>query len=125
MDKKEIREFAKKLIQKVRDNAVRSCDSQLSMTSNSPIAKRWREIVDSNDITKLQKTMIVDCIDDALFHLLDAIDNNQLKMIYLTDNNKRIDLAEEGLGEMSGSYASNDWTEQFSSERYSDNFLDL
>lgn len=125
MDNKQIFEFAEKLVKDVRDNAIRSCDSQLSEKSNSPIAKRWRELVKSGKVEELQKTLIVDCIDDALFFLLKAIDNKELNLNYISKDNRIIKLAEEGLGEMAGSYASKDWIEKFSNERYSDNFSDL
>lgn len=120
-----ILEFAKKLVKNVRDNSIRSCDSQLSKKSNSPIAKRWRELIDANNITELQRTMIIDCIDDVLFHLLDAIDNNKLELAYITDKKENVILSEQGLGEMAGSYASNEWNEQFSDERISNDFNDL
>ena len=125
MDNKIILEFVKNLIKNVRDTTIKSCDSQLAEGANSSIAKRWRELIDSNNIAELQKAMIVDCIDDALFHLLDAIDNNQLRLAYITDKNENIVLSEKGLGEMAGSYASNDWNDQFSEERVPDNFSDL
>ncbi len=125
MGNKLINEFAEKLIKSVRDNAIRSCDSQLSKESNSPIAKRWRKLVDSKNIEELQKTLITDCIDDVLFHLLEAIDNKELDLSFISNKGLSINLSEEGLGEMSGSYASNDWIEQFSNERFIDDFGDL
>ena len=111
---------AEKLIKNVRDNTIKSCDSQLLKESNSPIAKRWRELVNSGNINELQKTLIVNCIDDTLFHLLDAIDKRKININYITNKNETINLSEAGLGEMAGSYASNNWIEQFSDERFSD-----
>ena len=125
MEKRLILEFAEKLIKNVRDNTIRSCDSQLSKESNSPVAKRWRELADSGKLEELQRTLITNCIDDTLFHLLEAIDNKKLNISYLSNNGENINLSEKGLGELSGSYASNDWIEQFTDERFSDDFDDL
>lgn len=43
MSSREIEEFARLLVEEVRDAAVRSCDNLLDPHAASPAAKRWRE----------------------------------------------------------------------------------
>jgi hypothetical protein len=122
----EIEEFAKILIEQVRDSAVRSCDEQMLPSRNTPIAKRWRAILNTGDIEELQKMMISDCIDETLFYLLQAVDQGLLNISFNATNGKRIDLPEEGLGELSGWYmGSGGWRSQYSKLRFTDDFSDL
>src|SRR5262245_18208776 len=83
MLKAEIEEFAKLLVREVRDRSVLSCDGQLNPESNSPVAKRWRENLVGKSSTALARSMIPDCIDDALFHLLHAIDSGALHVSFV------------------------------------------
>jgi hypothetical protein len=122
----EIEEFAKILIKQVRDSAVRSCDEQTLPTMNTPIAKRWRAMLNNGDIEGLQKMMISDCVDETLFYLLQALDQGVLNISFNANNGKRIDLSEEGLGELSGWYmGSGGWRSQYSQVRFTDDFSDL
>ncbi|WP_445369946.1 hypothetical protein ACH5Y9_25515 (plasmid) [Methylomonas sp. BW4-1] len=122
----EIQEFAKVLIEQVRDSAVRSCDDQMLPNMNTPIAKRWRAMLNNGDIEGLQKMMISDCVDETLFYLLQALDQGVFNISFNASNGKRIDLSEEGLGELSGWYmGSGGWRSQYSQVRFTDDFSDL
>ncbi len=123
---KEIQEFAENLVKQVRDTAIRSCDGQMKPNINTPIAKRWRGIIENGTVQELQKAMITDCIDEALFFLLQSIDQGVLNLSYNSSDGKSVNLTEEGLGELSGWYmGSEGWRSEYSGERFTDDFLDL
>ncbi len=108
--------FGKKIVEQVRDNAIRSCDQNLEKRMQSPIAKRWRKKKEEGNIEELQKAMIADCVDEIIFQLLNAIDQADLHISITTTNGKIVDLSEEGLGELAGWYmGSGGWR----AERYS------
>lgn len=69
--------------------------------------------------------MIPDCIDQALFYLLHAIDSDILHISFTADNGKQVDLTEEGIGELAGWFAGNDWKSKYSKQRFIDDFKDL
>lgn len=126
MPKPEIEEFAKKLVENIRDAAIKNCDSQLNENMNAPVAKRWRELKKKGNLEELQKTMISDCIDEVVFSVLMSIDQGLLNISYKTDSGKAINLPEEGLGELSGWYmGSGGWRAIFSKERFVDDFSDM
>lgn len=119
----EIEEFAKLLVREVRDSAIRNCDLMLSPASNAPVARRWRE---ASVPTSSGKEMIPDCIDDAVFYLLRAIDEGIIRLHFVSSNGRVVDLTTEGLGELAGWYAgSGGWRADYSEERYVDDFADL
>ncbi len=67
MTQEEIIEFAKLLVQNVRDAAIKSADNQLYATNmNSPVAQRWRDARNSGDIDKFGEAIIVDTVDDTI-----------------------------------------------------------
>lgn len=70
--------------------------------------------------------VVPDAVDETVFSLLQAIDQGLLKLKYVSSSGREIDLAEEGLGELSGWYmGSGGWRAMFSEERYVDDFSDL
>lgn len=126
MLRSEIEEFAKVLIVQVRDSAIRSCDQQMLPNMNTPIAKRWRAMLENGKFEELQKMVISDCIDEVLFYLFQSIDQGLLNISINGENGKPINLSEEGLGELSGWYmGSGGWRSQYSQERFTDDFSDL
>jgi hypothetical protein len=65
-------------------------------------------------------------VDDTIFYLLQAIDQGSLRIAYTASNGKVVDLAAQGLGELSGWFAgSGGWRETYSKERFVDDFSDL
>ncbi len=120
MPQEVIIEFAKLLVQNVRDRAISSCNAQLHTDNlNSPIAKRWREARNSGKIDEFGEMIIADSVDDAIFYLLDAIDNGVINISFNSSSGKAINLSDEGLGELAGDFAG-EWCAKYSSEPYYD-----
>lgn len=70
MSPKETTEFAKLVIQNIRDMAITSCDVQLHTTNmRSPTAKRWRDTKNSENTDKFAEMIIADAVDEAMFYL--------------------------------------------------------
>ncbi len=119
----EIEEFARVLVRQVRDAAVRNCDGLLAPNAGSPVAKRWQQ---SGVQGGFPVVMIPDAVDEAVFSLLQAIDQGLLRMKFVGSSGKEVDLTEEGRGELSGWYmGSGGWRAQYSEERFVDDFADL
>lgn len=125
MPKAEIEEFAKILIREVRDVTIESCDMSLEPNTNSPTAKRWRDLLGGSP-KELGKTIIPDCVDRTLFYLLRAVDSGTLRISFVASNGKTIDLTDEGMSELGGWYAAVDpWIMKYSKQRYVDDLEDL
>lgn len=123
----EIEEFAKLLVERVRDAAIQSCDRILQSDSNTVIGKRWKESRrEASDA--FAKILISDVVDETLANLLIAIDQEILCISYTASNGKTVDLtavAKES-GELSGWYGGGGgWCEKYSKERFVDDFDDL
>jgi len=113
----EIEEFAKIVVESIRDTAIQSNDRRL--TSNHAIAKRWREAAESGSAEVFAKTLIPDIVDDALFYLLRAIDDGLLKLSFTASTGETVDLSSEGLSELAGWYIGNNgWRAKFAKERF-------
>jgi hypothetical protein len=126
MPKSEIEEFAKLLVREVRDRTIVSCDAQLQAQSNSPTARRWRENLKDASSKALAMSMIPDCVDDALFHLLHAIDTGALRLSFTATNGTVVDLSSEGMAELAGWFMGSDaWRANYSQQRFFDDFADL
>jgi len=123
MPTSEIEEFAKLLVENVRDAAIRNCDDLLQPQANSPVARRWR---DTKVAPSSLDAIIPDVVDEVVFSLLQAIDEGALRMKFISRTGREVDLTEEGLGELSGWYiGSGGWRAMFSKERYEDDFADM
>jgi hypothetical protein len=66
--------------------------------------------------------LIPDCIDEAMFQLLRAIDAGVLRLSFVANNDKTIDLKEDGLSELAGWFAMGHggWKSRFSRQRFVD-----
>ena len=122
----ELEEFAKILVEKVRDAAIQSNDRTLS--AEHVIAKRWKAAAASGSPDAFAKVLIPDIVDSTISHLLDAIDQELLRLAFTASNGKSLDLttvAKES-GELSGWYkGGGGWIEKYSKERFIDDFADL
>lgn len=116
----EIEEFARTLVRQVRDAAIRDCDALLQPQAGSPVARRWRGLQASpSDLG----VVIPDAIDEAVFSILQAIDQGVLRLKYVSSGGREVDLTEEGLGELSGWYmGSGGWRAMYSAQRFTDDF---
>ena len=122
----EIEEFAKTLIELVRDASIQSNDMALRPTSVSPIAKRWAKAASDEPPVDVVRVVIPDIVDETIFYLLQAIDEGLLRIAFTDSNGKVIDLATQGHGELSGWYmGSGGWRAMYSAERFVDDFADL
>jgi hypothetical protein len=121
----EIEEFAKILVQKVRDAAIQNCDRQLRPDAKSPVAKQWREVLAGGKLG-IGEVMVADCVDKTLSCLLTAIDQGVLPILFTASNGKTVDLSEEGLGELCGWYnGSRGWRTMYAEERFVDDCSNL
>jgi hypothetical protein len=126
MPSPEIEEFAKLLLQKVRDVAIRDCGVALRPNAAGPVFKRWKEAAHNGNLESIVRTVVPDIVDNTVFHLLDAIDNRLLKLSFTAANGKRVDLPTDGLGELAGWYiGTGGWRALYSQERFVDDFADL
>ena len=126
MPSPEIEEFAKIIVQQVRDAAIRSCDGALQPSATYPVAKRWREAAAGDGLRAISNVVIPDAVDEAVFNLLRAIDNGHLKLTFTTSKGKQTDLQKDGLGELAGWHmGSGGWRAMYSKERSADDFSDL
>jgi len=123
MTEKEIEEFAKILITEVRDESIDSCDILIDQNSEDVGAKRLRSLCDDGMNENFAKALVLYCVDEVLFHLLDAIDNAHLQLVFKSNKGNMVDLTDSG--EMAGWYASGEWKKKFSKQRYFDDFEDL
>jgi hypothetical protein len=122
----EIEEFAKAVVQLVRDASIQSNDMGLRSTAVSPVAKRWAKAASEEAPIDFARVVIPDIVDDTIFYLLQAIDEGSLRLAYTASNGKVVDLTAQGLGELSGWYAgSGGWRAMYSKERFVDDFSDL
>jgi hypothetical protein len=124
MPSPEIEEFAKLLVQQVRDAAIRGCDMALRPNTIYATAKRWKEAAHSDDLKSIVNIVVPDTVDDTVFRLLHAIDNGLLNLCFTAASGKRVDLAADGLGELAGWYIG-DWRALYSKERFVDDSADL
>jgi hypothetical protein len=122
MPSPEIEEFAKLLVNYVRDASIQTSDGNLD--GQHVLAKRWRNARCHGDVKSIAKILIPDIVDDTVFHLLNAIDQGILNVTFKASNGKVVNLPEEGLGELGGWYAGS-WREMYSEERFVDDFSDL
>ena len=122
----EMEEFARVLVQKVRDAAIQSSDREFQPNAGSPVAARWKEAAEYNTPEAFAEVLIPDIVDDTLFYLLNAIDQELLHLKFVSISGKEIDLVEDGLGELSGWYmGSEGWRAMHSKERFVDDCADI
>ncbi len=121
MSNKSIEEFGRILVAEVRDRAVHDCDHNRDPGRHSAIGKRWQSKGIGPD-SECAKVVAPDCIDYAIYYLLDAIDNGTLHLQLKTTEGDIVDLTSDGMGELAGWYIgpSEGWRGKYSSERYSE-----
>lgn len=111
-------EFAKKLVQKVRDVSIQSLDRMLKSAREGNKVASMQGWKNAEAEGKLPEVMIADCVDTALFTLLDAIDNQVLRLQFEGDDGTQLDLGEsqELAGWFIGDIADS-WRGRFAKER--------
>jgi hypothetical protein len=123
MPSPEIEEFARILVQRVRDTAIQSCDMRFRQSAASAVAKRWRGAAEGSVPEAFAKVLIPDVVDETLASLLLAIDQQLLRLSFTTSTGKSTDLVTDGFGELCGWYkGGGGWCERYSKERFVDDF---
>jgi hypothetical protein len=125
MPNPEIEEFARILIENVRDAAIRSCDMRFRTSALSVTAKRWKDAASGSTPEDFAKEIIPDIVDETLFQFLHSIDEGLLKISFSASNGKIVDLNTDGLSELAGWYAGTDWRAAYAKERFVDDNADL
>jgi hypothetical protein len=115
----ELDRFARLLVRHVRDRAIEVCDHHAAGTMRGPSGRRWDEALRKPSREAIMQ-LIPDIVDEVLFELLNAIDNELLPVAWLGGDGEAAALNELGLGEMAGWYASGEWPKRFSSQRLAD-----
>ncbi len=89
------------------------------------MAIRWRQVLARGAPADAARTVIPDCVDEAIFYLLQAIDQGVLRLSYTDEAGEAVNLSEAGLGELSGWYmGSGGWRAKHSEQRFVDDFAD-
>ena len=117
----EIEEFAKLLVENVRDAAIRDCDGLLQPQANC----QSREALPCRSPCRPSRSMRPVCSGRGARPPA-RDDQGALRMKFVSRMGREVDLTEEGLGELSGWYmGSGGWRAMFSKERYEDDFADI
>lgn len=122
----EIEEFAKVLVERVRDLAIQA--NERMFAQEHVIAQRWKEAAAAGSFEEFARIIVPDVVGSTISHLLGAIDQEFLRISFTASNGKSVDLtafAKES-GELSGWYSGGGgWCEMYSKERFVDDFTDL
>jgi hypothetical protein len=126
MENEVLNEFAKILVQTVRDSAIESSDSNMNESAKHVMAIRWKQVANKGDIKNLLKVIIPDIVDETIFYLLQCIDTGELKLNYSLKDGQTFKLVDNPPGELAGHYLRNDgWIDQYSNQRKNDYLTDL
>jgi hypothetical protein len=98
-----IDEFGKQLVLVVRDRALEDVKQLLDGEMEDAQASKWREFASGDGATALRE-LIPDVVDQVIFRLLHAIDNEELQLSYTSEVGELANLCEAGLGELAGWY---------------------
>ncbi|HEX6683486.1 MAG TPA: hypothetical protein VF062_11850 [Candidatus Limnocylindrales bacterium] len=114
-------EFARILVQAVRDEAVRNCDNYLLPGDHTPVGRRWAHPTDGACKEAIRRA-IPDIVDETLFYLINrGIDQGMLQLTFHASSGRTLDLTEAGDGELGGWFMTA-WRQEYSQERFSDDF---
>lgn len=114
----EFEEFVMQLAREVRDQAIEDCDRCRLLKTKGKQAERWRKLIESGSTNELLDAIIPDCIDLAIFFLLDAIDNEKIEILYAPDGKPPVNLCKSQ--ELAGWYRSGEWIKKYSTQRFYD-----
>jgi hypothetical protein len=74
-------------------------------------------LISEGGLTQALNIIILDCVDETIFCLLNAIDDGGLNLTFNAPNGQKVDLTAEGLGELAGWYVGPEsWRDQYSEE---------
>lgn len=125
MRRRAIEELGILFVHHVRDVAIQSCDLQLLPHSQTAVAKRWRRAAIPFNGQVPPQVLIPDCVDEAIYAFLHAIDQGLLPLSYVSENGETVDLVKEGRGELAPRYMAPDgWRAKYSKERINEDVAD-
>jgi hypothetical protein len=118
----ELQHFARSLVQQVRDQAIDACDRLLAGDVGGVRAARWQDVLQNSDARSAVAALLPDIVDQALFELLDRIDNDDLPLAWRQGNGTWIPLSDLGDGTMAGRLmmGQGGWLSSFSGQRFAD-----
>lgn len=115
-----LEEFARVLVEWVRDDAIKGCDMNLRPEAQSLVARTWRNLgAHPADLAAI----IPDIVDATLGFLFRAVDQEMLRLKYVASDGTEIELAKECDEPMVAVY--DDWRNRFSKQRYVDHLAGL
>ena len=124
--RQEVQRFAEALMTLVRDRAIEACDRLASGRMVGPDGERWSSLLAAAEAREAVVTLIPDVVDQTLFNLLNAIDNDELALSWRQSNGSFVSLNELCLEESAGwLMGSPGWRHQYSSQRFFDPLADL
>jgi hypothetical protein len=115
-----LEEFANVLIEHVRDRAIQNADMLLRGEAQGPTARRWQSAGVQDAKGFVSEIAIPDVVDDTIFFILNAIDQESLHLVFVQRNGQKFDLTEDGLGELGGWFMG-EWRSR-SKERFANDF---
>lgn len=122
----ELDRFGKTLVSLVRDKAIASCDNLIQGKTLGPYGGRWKAAIQNRGIQEALAELMPDVVDQVIFCLLDAIDNEQFAFLWRTSDGRIQNFDDLGKGEIAGWFmGSPGWRHKFSSQRFFDPFADL
>lgn len=126
-DQEVVRQFADTLMRLVRDDSISDCDRLTEGRTKGPRGKRWGQALSDLTAKDAVSLLIPDIVDQVLFHLMDAIDNDRLPLFWENQDHSYVSLPLAGHGEMAGWVAmgKGGWIERFSNQRFNDYLSDL
>ncbi len=94
-------EFAKKLIERVRDDTIAGAGVLENARTRAPIRSHLTEF-DQDCVNKALELLIPKIVDKTIFRLLNSADGGGIRLLYVADDGVTCDLEEEGMGELAG-----------------------
>jgi hypothetical protein len=122
----DLKKFAEALVREVRDQSIASCDHLVAGHIKGPLGARWKAFTNGDERAALT-ALVPDVVDQVIFHLLDAIDNDKLPLGWRRADGTFAALGELGECEMAGRYmmGKGGWLDRFATQRFFDPLADL
>jgi hypothetical protein len=116
----ELDEFARRLMQLVRDRAVVACDALIAGGIAGPQGDNWREL--GRPVGEALQALVPDVVDQVLFEFLAAIDGGELPMSWRDSSGAQQDMEDLGSSEMAGwlMMGAGGWRDRYSMQRFND-----
>jgi hypothetical protein len=108
--------FGRAIVEVLRDPAIADGVFLFKPSTVGPTARRWRRVAESGDFEAFVSTVVPDIVDSVIFQLLHAIDDELFELTVTTDDDEKVTLPKEAIGEAAGWYLMDDegWRHRFS-----------